>query len=52
VGLFGLAALLRVETAAHAAPASAMALQVAGAALLGTKAWIGRELGTWLDERR
>jgi hypothetical protein len=52
VGLYGLGALLRVDTTAHMAPASALALEVAGAALLGTKAWIGRELAAWLDERR
>jgi hypothetical protein len=52
VGLYGLAALLRVEAAAHAAPAAAMALEVAGVALIGTRAWIGRELAAWVSERR
>jgi hypothetical protein len=52
VGLYGLGALLRVDTAAHTAPPAAMALEVAGAALLATKTWIGRELAGWLDERR
>jgi hypothetical protein len=52
VGLFGLAALLRVTTVAHAPPESAMALEVAGAALMGTRAWIGRELAAWLDDRQ
>jgi uncharacterized membrane protein len=51
VGLFGLGALLRVTTPAHAAPAPAMALEVAAAALLAVKTWIGRELAAWLDER-
>lgn len=48
VGLFGVAALLRIESPAHAAPAGAMAIEIAGAALLGMKAWIGRELASWL----
>jgi uncharacterized membrane protein len=52
VGLYGLAALLRLDAAAHAPPAAGMALEVAGAALLGMKTWIGRELAAWLDERR
>jgi hypothetical protein len=52
VGLYGLAALLRVDTAAHAAPAAATALEVAGTALIGTRAWIGRELAAWVCERR
>jgi uncharacterized membrane protein len=52
VGLFGLAALLRVGTSAHAAPPPAMALEVAAGALLTVKTWIGRELAAWLGERR
>jgi hypothetical protein len=52
VGLFGLAVFLRIGTVAHAPPATAMALEVAAMALLGTRAWIGRELAAWLDERR
>ena len=52
VGLFGLSALLRLDAPAHAPPPSAMAIEVAAAGLLGMKAWIGRELGQWLDERR
>jgi uncharacterized membrane protein len=44
VGLYSAAVLLRVESAWHAATASAMALEVAGAGLLANKAWIGREL--------
>jgi len=51
VGLYGLSALLRIDTPAHAPVASAMALEVAAAALLGMKTWIGRELAAWLDER-
>jgi hypothetical protein len=52
VGLFGLSALLRVDVPAHAAPPAAAALEVAGAALIGMKAWIGRELAAWICERR
>lgn len=52
VGLFGLAALLRVATSEHVAPPAAMALEVAGAALIVTKTWVGRELASWLQERR
>ncbi len=51
VGLFALAAILRLGTEAHAAPAPAMALEVAASALLAVKTWIGRELAAWLDER-
>jgi uncharacterized membrane protein len=51
-GLFGLAALTRLGSSAHAAPPAAMALEVAGAALLAMRTWIGRELAAWLDERR
>jgi hypothetical protein len=52
VGLFGLAALLRVGTYAHVASASAMALEVGGGALLAVRTWIGRELAAWLSDRR
>lgn len=52
VGLFGLAALLRVASPDHLAPPAAMALEVAGVALVVTKTWIGRELASWLQERR
>lgn len=48
VGLFGLSALLRVHSPAHVAPAAAMVVEVAGAALLAMKAWIGRELASWI----
>jgi uncharacterized membrane protein len=51
VGLYGLDALLRVDAPSRPAPSSALALEVAGAALLGMKVWIGRELAVWLDER-
>jgi hypothetical protein len=51
VGLYALSALLRLDAPAHAPPPSAMALEVAAVGLLGMKAWIGRELGQWLDER-
>jgi hypothetical protein len=51
VGLYGLAALLRLDAPAHAPPAPAMALEVAAAALLAMKTWIGRELAAWLDDR-
>jgi hypothetical protein len=52
VALYGLAALLRLDAPGHAPGPSAMALEVAAAGLLGMKAWIGRELGQWLDDRR
>jgi uncharacterized membrane protein len=48
VGLYGASALLRIEAPSHAAPAAAMAIEIAGAALLGMKAWVGRELAAWL----
>ena len=51
-GLFGLAALLRVASPDHVAPPAAMALEVAGVALIVTKTWVGRELASWLQERR
>jgi hypothetical protein len=51
VGLYGAAVLLRVDSAWHAASASAMACEVAGAALLANKAWIGRELAGSLARR-
>jgi hypothetical protein len=44
VGLFGLAALSRVGTTAHGAPAVAIVLEVAGATLMWMRNWIGREL--------
>lgn len=44
VGLYALATVLRMSDPFHAAPAPALALEVAGAALLVIKAWIGREL--------
>ena len=52
IGLYGGALLLRMEPAWHAATASAMALEVAGAGLLANKAWIGRELAGSLSIRR
>lgn len=52
VGLYGGAVLLRIEPSWHAATASAMALEVAGAGLLANKAWIGRELAGSLSFRR
>ena len=52
VGLYGLSAVLRLDAPTHAPPPAAMALEVAAAGLLGMKAWVGRELGQWLDERR
>jgi uncharacterized membrane protein len=52
VGLYALDALLRVDEPMRSAPAGAMALEVSGAALLGLKTWIGRELAAWLDELR
>jgi hypothetical protein len=52
VGLYSGAVLLRVESAWHAATASAMALEVAGAGLLANKAWIGRELAGSMSARR
>jgi uncharacterized membrane protein len=52
VGIYGLAALLRVASPEHVAPPAAMALEVAGAALVVTKTWVGRELASWLRERR
>jgi uncharacterized membrane protein len=52
VGLFGVAALVRLDAVAHAPPPAAMALEVAGAALLVVKTWIGRELAAWLAQRR
>jgi uncharacterized membrane protein len=46
VGLFGVSALFRLESPAHAAPDAAMAIEIAGVALLGLKAWMGHELAT------
>jgi hypothetical protein len=51
VGLYGGALLLRMESVCHAATASAMALEVAGAGLLANKAWIGRELSGSIASR-
>ncbi|MGD0674676.1 MAG: DUF2231 domain-containing protein [Polyangiaceae bacterium] len=44
VGLFALATWLRAATLSHQAPAAAVAVEVAGVALLSVKGWIGREL--------
>jgi hypothetical protein len=52
VGLYCGAVLLRVDSPWHAATASSMALEVAGAGLLANKAWIGRELAVSLAIRR
>jgi hypothetical protein len=52
VGLYGAALVLRADSTYHAATASASALEVAGAALLANKAWIGRELAGSLARRR
>jgi hypothetical protein len=51
VGLFGLAATLRVAAPAHVANAPAIALEVAGAALMAVMPWIGRELAASVAER-
>ncbi|MGA7122731.1 MAG: hypothetical protein WBY94_21705 [Polyangiaceae bacterium] len=47
VGLYGLVALLRLDSSAHSATAPAWALEVCAATLLGMKAWLGNELATW-----
>lgn len=52
VGLNGMAVLLRLDSPWHAAPPSALAVEVAGAALLATKTWLGRELAGSLSSRR
>jgi hypothetical protein len=44
VGLYGLAAFIRLDSPAHSAQAPALALEVGAAALLGMKGWIGSEL--------
>ncbi|MCL2449299.1 MAG: hypothetical protein FWD17_10150 [Polyangiaceae bacterium] len=44
VGLFGLAALSRVDSVAHAPPSVAIVLEMAGATLMWMRNWIGREL--------
>jgi hypothetical protein len=44
VGLYGLAGTLRVAAPAHVAHAPAIALEVAGAALMAVTPWIGQEL--------
>jgi uncharacterized membrane protein len=51
VGLYGGAVLLRAGAACHGAGASAMALEVVGAALLVNRSWIGRELAATLARR-
>jgi uncharacterized membrane protein len=51
VGLYGTAMLLRASAAWHAPGASAIALEVVGAALVANKAWIGRELAASLARR-
>jgi hypothetical protein len=48
VGLFGIVALLRVDSAAHSASTPASALEVGAVAVLGMKAWLGAELTAWL----
>ncbi len=56
VGLYGIAVLLRFDSPWHAAPPSALAVELAGAALLAGKTWqdLGRarELAAWLSSRR
>ncbi|HZU83221.1 MAG TPA: DUF2231 domain-containing protein [Polyangiaceae bacterium] len=52
VGLYALSALLRLDDTAHAPTDAAVALEVAGAALIGMKAWIGRELAACLHDPR
>jgi uncharacterized membrane protein len=44
VGLFGLSAITRVDTAAHAPPPVAIVLEMAGATLMWMRSWMGREL--------
>jgi hypothetical protein len=51
VGFYGLAATLRVATPSHVAYAAAIALEVAGAALVFLMPWIGRELAASVAER-
>ncbi len=48
VGLYGFAALLRIDSPAHSAPPPAVAFEVSAATLLGMKAWLGSELAAWL----
>jgi hypothetical protein len=45
VALYGLSALFRVDTRGHAPGGPAAALEVAAAALLAMRAWMGHELG-------
>ncbi len=52
VGLYGTSVLLRASAEWHAPGAAAVALEVAGAALVANKAWIGRELAQSLSRRR
>ena len=52
VGLYGAAVLLRVGAAWHPPGASAMAFEIAGAAMLANRSWIGRELAASLAHRR
>jgi hypothetical protein len=51
VGLYGGAVLLRAGAVCHGPGASAMALEVVGAALLANRSWIGRELAAWFARR-
>lgn len=50
-GLYGAAVLLRVDSSWHAVTSPAMVLEVAGAALIANKAWVGRELAASLARR-
>jgi uncharacterized membrane protein len=49
VALFAAVAILRWNTATHAPTALAFAMEVAGASLLGTRAWLGHEVTSWID---
>jgi hypothetical protein len=51
VGLYALSTLLRLDDPARPPSDAARALEVAGAAVLGVRLWIGRELAGWLSER-
>jgi hypothetical protein len=44
VGLYGLALMLRIDTAEHAPPAPGFALEVAGLGVLAAREWMSREL--------
>jgi hypothetical protein len=50
-GLYGAAVVLRADSSWHSASSAAMVLEVAGAALIANKAWIGRELAASLAQR-